>query len=322
MKRPTVNGPVTAEWAPGGPIDVRLTLSIMRMGRADPCHRPAPDGSLWRASLMPSGPVLYRVANRGRDRAVAHAWGPGAEELVAGLPDLLGARDRPETFDPGHPLLEAATRRHTGLRIPRTGLLIEALIPAVLHQKISGRDACASWTWLVRRHGTAAPEPDGAPGPVPGGGFMVPPPAQGWLDIPSWDWRRAGVEPSAIRTIRLVASRAAALERITAAAAGDHGAVYRAMTSLPGVGRWTAAEVGHRALGDADALSVGDYNLAPLTSHALAGRDLTDEEVEPFYEPWRPHRYRVMRLLELTPEAWPPRRGPRMSRPEHRHGTA
>ena len=315
-----MTAPASAEWAPGHPVDVRLTLSIMRMGRTDPCHRPDPDGSLWRTSLMPSGPVLYRVANKGRDRAVAHAWGPGAEEMLAGLPDLLGARDRPETFEPGHPLLEAAARRHAGLRIPRTGLLVEALIPAVLHQKIQGRDACASWTWLVRRHGTPAPVPDGIL--VPGPPMMVPPPPAVWLDIPVWDWRRAGVEPSAVRTIRLVASRAAALERIAATSPGDHRAVYRAMTSLVGVGRWTAAEVGHRALGDADALSVGDYNLAPLTSHALAGRALAEEEVEPFYEPWRPHRYRVMRLLELTPEAWPPRRGPRMSRPEHRHGTA
>ena len=316
-----MTAPATVEWVPGYPVDARLTLSIMRMGRTDPCHRPAPDGSLWRTALMPGGPVLYRVANRGRERVVAHAWGPGAEEMLAGLPDLLGGRDRPETFEPGHPLLESAARRHVGLRIPRTGLLVESLIPAVLHQKIQGRDACASWTFLVRRYGTPAPVAEGAPGPVPAG-LMVPPPGARWLDIPVWDWRRAGVEPSAVRTIRLVVSRAAALERIAAASPDDPAPVYRAMTSLAGVGRWTAAEVGHRALGDADALSVGDYNLAPLTSHALAGRPLTDAEVEPFYEPWRPHRYRVMRLLELTPEAWPPRRGARMARPEHRHGTA
>jgi hypothetical protein len=47
---------------------------------------------------------------------------------------------------------------------------------------------------------------------------------------------------------------------------------------------------------------------------------LEDADVEPFYERWRPHRYRVMRLLELTPTAWPPRRGPRMERPLHRYG--
>lgn len=316
-----MTGPLTAEWAPGHRIDAALTLSIMRMGRSDPCHRPAPDGSVWRAALMASGPVVYRVANRGPQRVGAAAWGPGAEEMMAGLGDLLGVRDRPETFDPGHPLLEAAARRHAGLRIPRTGLLVESLIPAVLHQKISGRDASASWTWLVRRHGTPAPGPTGFTGPVPGP-MTVPPAPRAWLDVPAWDWRRAGVEPSAVRTIRLVASRAASLERIAAAAGDDHGCVYRALTALAGVGAWTAAEVGHRALGDADSLPVGDYNLAALTGHALAGAPLPDDQVEPFYERWRPHRYRVMRLLELTPEAWPPRRAPRLARPEHRHGTA
>lgn len=316
-----MSGPLLAEWAPGHPVDARLILSILRMGRSDPCHTPAPDGSLWRTGLMPSGPVVYRVANRDRERVAAAAWGPGAEELLAGLPDLLGARDRPETFRPQHPLLESAVRRLPGLRVPRTGLVVESLVPAILHQKISGRDACASWTWLVRRHGNPAPEVEGAPGPLPGP-LVVPPSPQAWLDVPPWDWRRAGVEPSAVRTIRLVASRASALERIAAASEPDPAPVYRAMTALAGVGRWTTAEVGHRALGDADSLSVGDYNLAPLTSHALAGRELAEEEVEPYYERWRPHRYRVMRLLELTPAAWPPRRGPRMSRPEHRYGIA
>ena len=91
------------------------------------------------------------------------------------------------------------------------------------------------------------------------------------------------------------------------------------LTAIPGIGRWTAAEVGHRALGDADAVSFGDYHLSDLTGWALAGREMLEEEVEPLLERWRPHRYRVVRLLELTPGAWPPRRGPRLARPEHRH---
>jgi 3-methyladenine DNA glycosylase/8-oxoguanine DNA glycosylase len=94
--------------------------------------------------------------------------------------------------------------------------------------------------------------------------------------------------------------------------------VYRLLMSLPGVGRWTAAQVGHRALGDADALPLGDYHLAKDTGWALRGVPLAEEEVEAFFEPWRPHRYRVVRLLELTPGAHAPRRGPRMSRQDYR----
>ena len=296
-------------WRPDYPVDVKLTLGALRMGRFDPCHQMTPDGALWRASLLPSGPVTYRITQDGRYQLTAEAWGPGGEEMLSGLPDLLGAQDHPESFRPDHPVLEAAVRRLSGLRVPRTGLLFEALAPAILHQKVQGRDAAASWSTLVARHGGPAP------GPRPR--MRVPPTAAAWLDVPPGDWRRAGVEPSAVATIRRAAARSSALER---AAAQSPAQAYRAMMSVPGIGRWTAAEVGHRALGDADALSVGDYHIAAMTGWALAGAALDESEVEGFYERWRPHRYRVMRLLELTPEAWPPRRGPRMERPQHRYG--
>lgn len=309
---------VSTVFRPPWPVDVRLTLSAMRMGRSDPCHRVTPDGALWRTALMASGPVTYRLHHDGGLRSVrADAWGAGADEMVEGLADLLGAGDSPETFEAAHPLLRAAERRLRGLRVPRTGLVFESLVAAVLHQKIQGHDAASAWTWLVRRHGSPAPGPAGPGRPE---GLTVPPGPDRWAAIPPWDWRRAGVEPFAVRAIRLAAGRAARLDRMAAEAPDDLDGVYRALASIPGVGAWTVAEVGHRALGDADALSVGDYHLGSLAGWALTGAELTEEEAVAHLERWRPHRYRVMRLLELTPDAWPPRRGPRMARPEHRHG--
>lgn len=306
---PVGGSSVIREWRPGYVVDARLTLGALAMGSRDPCQRVEADGSLWRGSLMPSGPVTYRLEQRGPEAVDVSAWGQGAEEALEALPDLLGAGDRPETFEPGHPFLEEAARRLAGLRVPRTGRVLECLVPAILRQKIQGRDAAASWRQLVTAYGSTAP------GPCPG--MRVPPTPEAWLAVPPWAWRRAGVEPSAVAAIRLAASRAAALERAVGISRAE---AYRALTTLHGIGPWTAAEVGHRALGDADAVSLGDYHLAALTGWALAGAPLGDWEVEGFYERWRPHRYRVMRLLELTPWAWPPRRGPRMERPEHRYG--
>jgi 3-methyladenine DNA glycosylase/8-oxoguanine DNA glycosylase len=94
--------------------------------------------------------------------------------------------------------------------------------------------------------------------------------------------------------------------------------IYRMLMVLPGVGRWTAAEVGHRVLGDADAVPIGDYHLAETIGWSLTGAALPEDAVEEFLEPWRPHRYRVFRLLELTPNSKPPRRAPRMTRREFR----
>ena len=298
-------------WRPAYPVDVHRTLSDLRHGGGDPCHRVADDGALWRTSRMPSGPVSYRLTQHGPHEVLAQAWGAGARELVAGLPELLGSGDNPEDFDPRHPLLRTAHARNVGLRVPRTGRVMEALVPAVLEQKVIGLDAAAAWRRLLTRHG------DAAPGPAPTGMF-VPPDAERWRDLPTWEWHRAGVDERRARTVRGCARHADKLERAAATRPADPAAVYHLLLGLPGVGPWTAAQVGHRALGDADALPIGDYHLAATTGWSLAGGTLADEDVEAFYEPWRPHRYRVIRLLELTPGTQPPRRGPRLARQDYR----
>jgi 3-methyladenine DNA glycosylase/8-oxoguanine DNA glycosylase len=296
-------------WQPMYPVDVHLTLSDLRHGSGDPCHRTTDDGAVWRTSRLASGPVSYRLSQRDLSEVSADAWGPGAAELISGLPTLLGCRDRPETFDPRLALLCNAHTRLVGFRVPCTGRVMESLIPAVLEQKVIGLDAAAAWRRLVMRYG------DPAPGPAPAG-MRVPPHAERWKALPSWDWHQAGVDGRHARTARICATYADKLE--TAATPEDPEALYRLLLALPGVGPWTAAQVGHRALGDADALPIGDYHLASMTSWALAGATLAEDQVEAFYEPWRPHRYRVVRLLELTPGTHRPRRGPRLSRQDYR----
>ncbi|HTW20507.1 MAG TPA: DNA-3-methyladenine glycosylase 2 family protein [Mycobacteriales bacterium] len=296
-------------WRPSQAVDARLTVSLLAHHRGDPCHRELPDGAVWRTSRMATGPVTYRIEQPHRGEITAHAWGPGAAELVGGLPQLLGADDDPADFEPGHPLLAAAHARFGGLRIPASGRILEALIPAILEQKVIGLDAAAAWRRLVARYG------DPAPGPAPAG-MRVPPTAAQWAGIPVWEWHRAGVEIRRARVAQSCAREADRLDR--AAAAGGRDLVYRMLRDITGVGPWTAAQVGHRALGDADALPIGDFHLAAMTGWALAGRRLDEDEVEAFYEPWRPHRFRVVRLLELTPGALPPRRAPRLARQDFR----
>ncbi len=302
---------ISTVWRPAYPVDARLTLSLLGHHRGDPRHRETPDGAVWRTSRMPTGPVSYRITQPGQREVAATAWGPGAAELIAAVPDLLGARDDPDSFEPRHPLLHRAHARLGGLRIPATGRVLEALIPAVLEQKVLGIDAAAAWRRLVSRFG----EP--APGPVPSG-MRLPPTAEQWLAVPSWEWHKAGVDQRHATTALACARYAAKLERVAADPATDPGAVYRLLLAIPGVGPWTAAQVGHRALGDADALPIGDYHLAAMTGWALTGTALDEDDVEAFYEPWRPHRFRVVRLLELTPGSLPPRRGPRLSRQDYR----
>jgi len=86
-----------------------------------------------------------------------------------------------------------------------------------------------------------------------------------------------------------------------------------ALTSLPGVGVWTAAETAQRAFGDADALSVGDYHLAKVVGWTLLGHPIDDAEMVRLLEPLRPHRYRAVRLLEVSGLARYARFGPRQA---------
>ena len=66
------------------------------------------------------------------------------------------------------------------------------------------------------------------------------------------------------------------------------------------------------ALGDADAVSVGDYHLPNVVAWALAGEPRGDDaRMLELLEPYRGHRGRVMRLL-LAGGVGPPRRGPRL----------
>ena len=294
-------------WRPGRPVDVRRTLSPLQRGRHDPTHRVDADGSVWRTTLAPTGAATYRIHQGHPGEIACQAWGSGAEWVLSGLPDLLGNRDSLEGFEPRLPALERALTRNPWLRMPRTKRVMEALVPAILEQKVTGKEATHAFQHLVRRFGTPAP------GPSPEG-MVVPPSPRAWRMIPSWEWHQAGVQPFQSRTVVAAAALAARLEECVDLP--PHEALAR-LRVVPGVGEWTAAEVAQRAMGDADAISVGDYHLAAFVGWALVGRPVDDAELVTLLEPWRPHRQRVVRLLGLA-GATKPRFGPRMTIADYR----
>lgn len=296
---------VVSRWRPGRPVDVRGTLGTLVRGGGDPTHRPSADG-LWRASRTPQGPVAVhlRVHTAGGEVEV-HAWGSGAAWAVDNVPDLLGGSDDDSGFEPDHPRLLEARRRRPGWRVPRTRLVMEALAPAVIEQKVTGHEAFAGYRRLVRRFG----EP--APGPAGEAGMVVPPSAAQWAAVPSWKWLQAGVDGARSSTLVRAAHRASRLEQTLDLPAAE---AERRICSIPGIGVWTAAEVRQRAHGDADAVSFGDFHVPGHIGWVLTGEPVDDDGLAELLEPYRPHRYRVQRLLEL--EA--PRRARRAPRPTPR----
>jgi 3-methyladenine DNA glycosylase/8-oxoguanine DNA glycosylase len=285
-----------------GAVSFGHTLAPLRRGPRDPCFRVPGDGTIWRTSLLPSGPVTACITRAAADAAHCEAWGGGAEEFVERLPALIGADDDASDFVPTHPTVAAAHRRVPHLRLGRTGQVLEALIPAIIEQRVPGADAFASWRVLVSKYGTAAP------GPAPAG-MRVLPSAEVWRKIPSWEFHLANVDPRRAQTVVACARRASSLERLTSLSGAQ---AREALTSLPGVGVWTAAETAQRAFGDADAVSVGDYHFPKMIGWTLVGHPVDDEGMLELLEPMRPHRHRVVRVLEVSGLAYEPRRGARL----------
>jgi 3-methyladenine DNA glycosylase/8-oxoguanine DNA glycosylase len=289
-------------------VAVAATIGLLQHGRRDPAYQVAADGAHWRASRTPDGASTLRIVVRPATGEVeGQAWGPGAAWSLETLPRLLGAEDDPAGFESRHELVRKAARRFAGWRVPRSGLVLESLAPAAVEQVVTGHEAFGSWRRLLLRFGQPAP------GPVGPLGLHVPPSAQEWAAIPSWEWLRAGVDPARSAVVVRAASVARRLEATVGRPGPDAEKVLRA---IPGVGVWTAAEVRQRAHGDADAVSFGDYHLAKNVGFALVGEEIDDDALAELLEPYRPHRYRVQRLLELT-GSQRPRHGPRLAPRTH-----
>jgi 3-methyladenine DNA glycosylase/8-oxoguanine DNA glycosylase len=252
-----------------------------------------------RAMRTPDGPATIEVRQIG-DRLEVEAWGAGAERALAEAPAFAGLDDDRSGFAPANRLLADLDRRRPGLRIGRSGAVMEALIPAILEQKVTGTEARRAYRGIIARWGEPAPGPFGL--------RLLPEPAV-LATIPYHEFHPLGLERRRADLVRAVAARANRFEEIVSMPLP---AAYARLRAMPGIGPWTAAEVAVRALGDPDAVSVGDFHLPSLVAYALAGeRKATDDRMLELLEPFRGHRARVIRLLEesgIRPEA----RGPRM----------
>ncbi len=281
------------------PLDLPRTLQPIRRGRLDPTVSWT-NGGCWRATRTATGPASMSIRHLGQT-IEAEAWGPGADQLLDALPRLLGWEDRPVEFEPTHPLIARLHRRFEGVRIGRTDAVVEALVPSILEQKVTGVEARRSYRQIVLRYGERAPG---------SAGLHLPPDPATLANAPYQDLHTLGVERKRAEALSRACSQATRLDALADLPAAE---ARKRLTAVPGIGQWTAAEVAAVALGDADAVSVGDYHLPSLVSWALAGeRKGTDERMLELLAPFTGHRGRVLRLLAAAGLA-PPRHGPRMA---------
>ena len=284
----------------GSPVDVRRTLDRLTLHMHAPSSR-WHEGAYWAAFHCAQGPATVRY--RGIPAGVeVHAWGPGAAEALADADAHLGLHDSPEDFESEHPIVGPLLRRHGPVRIGRTGRVIEALVPVIIGQKVTGKGAGRSWRQLVRALGEPAPRAAGAPEL-----WLAPEPTR-FSELAYYDLHRFGIERRRAQIILAVTRRARRLEALVARGAD---ALEARLLAFRGVGPWTVSHVRSAVMGDPDAVVVGDYKLPHVIVHALVGEARGDDaQMLELLEPFRPHRARVVELLKRA--GGPPRFGPRL----------
>lgn len=272
--------------------------------------------SLW--TTLPRGPTL---AKTGPDQASYALWtetgpamvslqyangklkgsaiGPGASRALAEVPRTVGLDDDPSRFEPGVGLVREMHRRYRGMRLGATGRVFDALLPAIIGQRVTTDEARHSYRRLVRMTGQPAPGDRG---------LILPPTPDAILRLRQPEFQRLGIEMGRARVILEAARRAARTEEIGAM---ERDAAKQRLEALPGIGPWTSAQVMATAWGDRDAVPRGDFHLPNMVAWALAGEPrATDERMMELLEVFRPSRRRALLLIKRS-GIHAPRYGPR-----------
>jgi endonuclease III len=267
-----------------------------RYGGLDPTVSLTAD-ECWRAVRTPTGPGTLHLT-RANGKVHAEAFGPGSNWLIESIPSLLGVNDNPEALVPQHDVIADALHRHGAPRIGAAGVVFAPLVYAILGQRVTGQEAAGQWTALCRlTH-------EQAPGPHP---LMLPPDPERLATVPYYTLHKLGIDRGRAERIITVAKRAGRMEEALHMPLAD---AYARLQAIPGIGAWTAAVALSSAMGDPDAVPVGDFHLKNVVAYAFTGRARgTDDEMLEQLAPYAGHRGRVLALLARA--GWQaPRFGP------------
>lgn len=285
------------------PVRARaFTYRAFRFGRPDPSVHLGASGIVI-ASDTPGGAAWMSADSDGR----LDFGGAGADDMAARRPDPAGTRDAFTEMEARHPLVERLQAEFSAIRVGASADVYKVALTATLGQRITAAEAVAQWARLCRSHGH---EID-----TPAGKLITPPPAQHLASLAPFQLHRLGIEENRARTLITIA-------RVFARSGTHHHdpqlAHKRLCAEVPRYGRWTRALVEAEALGDPDAVPVGDFHLKNVVAYALAGRPRgTDEEMLTLLAPYSGQRGRVLMWLALAGVS-APKFGPRRRNPDIR----
>jgi len=285
---------------PTGEVDLARTLAPFLMLARDPTVRLAP-GHFQRATITPEGPGTIDVSwDAARPEALVRTHGDGATWLQRQAPAMLGLLDDVTGFTPTTDPLRTLWRRHRRDRISASGTLWHDLAWFVVQQRVTRGEAAAAWYRLVHALGS----------PGPGSGDLWTPPPPIVVARLTYDQlHQFGIERQ--RAEYLISAARCAHRINQAPAAADHDTTLAALGAVRGVGPWTVSCLSTFTWGSADTVITGDAGIPSMLTWLLAGeRRGNDHRMHQLLEPYRPHRYRVIRLA-FASGSKPPRRAPR-----------
>ena len=233
---------------------------------------------------QPGGKTGLEVLLRGEEARGDRARGAALRIVEIGLGAGLDVRPFYRAFRDDS-LLSEALRHSRGLRIAGTPSLWEAIVTAVLSQQIN-----LAFAYDIRRELSVA------------FGRRARFDGETWFAFPEPS-RIARETEASLRKFRLSGAKAGTLSRTAAAfasgeiteeevaAVADEEAIER-MTSIKGIGRWTAEIALLRGLGRADVFPGGDLGVVKYVAMQLLGHRarVTEKKMRRFADRWRPWR--------------------------------
>jgi 3-methyladenine DNA glycosylase/8-oxoguanine DNA glycosylase len=278
---------------------LRHTLAAYRAGSHDPTTRLS-GGSFMHATLTPEGPATL-LLGWGRDPAPVsesltrvEAWGPGSDWLIERVDRMAGTHDSPDAASRQcehlSPTVARALRSTRTTHLGASDNLYHLLLPTVIAQRITAGEALRQWGRLCRATGEPAPGPRATIGDL-----LLPPHPELLLRRPTWWFHRLGIEVKRARALIEVARHH---DKLWAWSRSGSAAVTGKLGLLPGIGPWTVGSVLGPALGDPDAVPIGDFHFPNIVAWNLAGEPRADDDrMLELLEPYRGQRGRVLHAL-------------------------
>ncbi len=264
------------------PISFLRTFALQNLGAYDPTATLS-ESHFSKAFATENG-VCVTLIKPVDGGVVISCEGPDAEPILEELKVFFQTHDGHDTFLPEHALLKRLRQEQRGLRLLRAPWLFDVACGAILQQRVRFIDAIKDWRQIALKHGVKTTS-----GAV---AFPSPPALAG---LPPWELEALGIDPKRARSL-IALAREIRLNPLRSQMTFSE--LRARLGRVPGIGPWTVETTLGFGAGDTDALPLGDLYLPHLVSYTLAGEPSgTDERMVELLEPYRGHRFRVVRLL-------------------------